>query len=897
MNADGSGQERLTTDAAWDGEPAWSPDGSQIAFSSYRGSVYRIWRMDADGSDQVRLSDQPYSANATWSSAGAIAFDADGNGDGWQELWTMNADGTGEAQRYDPPEADTDAWVGSWSADGRYVAFTRISWIYYGGSWYWTTAYLDAWDSQTGSTVRLSNQGEDFFPEWQTTDVAPPVSSVSALPLQSPSPITVSWSGSDGGPAGLASYDIQARDGAGGAWTDWLLATTVTSSTYSGVGGHTYYFRCRARDWAGNVEIWPANPDASTTVEALAPVTTVEALASYSKGTITVAWGGADPGGSGIESYDVQLRDGAGGAWTDWHLGTGATQADFEGETGHTYSFRSRGADRAGNVEAWPPGEGDTATTFYTWAISGSLRDNRGTPVMGVEVSLAPEPLVVLPSDSEGRYAAYEAAASGSYIATWEKAGYGALPSTVFGGVRDARADMTLPPADNAVQNGGFETGSLEPDWAVQGDEVEVLGGVARHSGAYGVRLGLERPLVSEPLQLSSTDDAGLPQVAVDGSGGVHVVWQDYTGWPLIPEIQYRLRAPDGTWLAVEDVSDDFDVPSLNPQLAVEAGGTAHVVWCGYDAVYYRGRAPDGTWSTSEIIGPRAADMDSLPHLVAGTDGSAHLVWESAGDILYATRPSGGAWTSPLNLSQNAGESRMPRLALDPTGNAYAAWHDNSSGTYDVYCARRSTDGTWSGPENLSNTSGVSAFPQVQADSSGVVHVLWGEGDGTLTTIRHSMRSLDGAWSGPQTIAECPVACGAPQLAVEAGGAAHAAWAVNAGMWTGIAYVPERSGGSLVDTGVGVGRDPLRLGAGHGRDERGRCSPAVGQLLGPNRRAPSFHARGGWHLDRARQPARRAALLRRGPVAGGRCRGRSAHGLARRLGQHGRCVVRRIRAG
>ena len=48
------------------------------------------------------------------------------DGDGWQELWTMNADGTGEEQRYNPPEADTDAWVGSWSADGRSVLFSSV---------------------------------------------------------------------------------------------------------------------------------------------------------------------------------------------------------------------------------------------------------------------------------------------------------------------------------------------------------------------------------------------------------------------------------------------------------------------------------------------------------------------------------------------------------------------------------------------------------------------------------------------------------------------------------------------------------------------------------------------------------------------------------------------------
>ena len=57
MDADGSDQTRLTSNPASDGDPAWSPDGGRIAFTSGRDGNNEIYVMDADGSDQTRLTD------------------------------------------------------------------------------------------------------------------------------------------------------------------------------------------------------------------------------------------------------------------------------------------------------------------------------------------------------------------------------------------------------------------------------------------------------------------------------------------------------------------------------------------------------------------------------------------------------------------------------------------------------------------------------------------------------------------------------------------------------------------------------------------------------------------------------------------------------------------------
>ena len=46
MNPDGSGQTRLTTDLADDSQPAWSPNGQRIAFTSGRDGNFEIYVMN-----------------------------------------------------------------------------------------------------------------------------------------------------------------------------------------------------------------------------------------------------------------------------------------------------------------------------------------------------------------------------------------------------------------------------------------------------------------------------------------------------------------------------------------------------------------------------------------------------------------------------------------------------------------------------------------------------------------------------------------------------------------------------------------------------------------------------------------------------------------------------------
>jgi len=142
----------------------------------------------------------------------------------------------------------------------------------------------------------------------------------------------------------------------------WLLyndmfAATTRALTYTFAADGVYYWFMRSWNASDMSSGWVSR---TITIDSVAPVSAVGSLPGSSRGVFGVSWNGTDAT-SGIASYDVQYRV-DGGAWQPWLTATSLTQAAFVGAKPHSYGFRCRATDRAGNVEAWP-GSADASTT------------------------------------------------------------------------------------------------------------------------------------------------------------------------------------------------------------------------------------------------------------------------------------------------------------------------------------------------------------------------------------------------------------------------------------------------------------------------------------------------------------------------------------------------------
>lgn len=241
-------------------------------------------------------------------------------------------------------------------------------------------------------------------------------------------------------------------------------------------------------------------------------------------------------------------------------------------------------------------------------------------------------------------------------------------------------------------------------------------------------------------------------------------------------------RAQESGWSNPVNVSRSL-IRSWFPDIAVDVTGKVHVVWCETE------RRRDGRedesinyarWDGYHWSEPRdivAPQPDVRRHAIAvGAAGEllmAHnQTFMGRMGLMFTAAPLEQAWLAPAwspPRSVNAfGGTYMPDIAVDPEGMVHLLFDDwgydpelDSIGGFADMFYRRSTDHgrSWSVPVNLSRSVGGSSRGQIKVDRAGGLHATWDEGWDRLSGLGDPDYSIyrysdDGGltWSTPVTV-------------------------------------------------------------------------------------------------------------------------------------------------
>jgi hypothetical protein len=285
----------------------------------------------------------------------------------------------------------------------------------------------------------------------------------------------------------------------------------------------------------------------------------------------------------------------------------------------------------------------------------------------------------------------------------------------------------------------------------------------------------------SAPVDLSAAgQNAGVPQVAVDAGGNAVFTWQRFDGanW----RIQARARSATGTLSAVQTLSKSGQ-DAFGPEVGVDADGNAVFTWQRSDGVnnrvQARARAATGALSVVQNLSDPGADAD-LPEVAVDADGDAVFTWRrfdgANARIQARARSATGTLSAVQNVSDAGQNASQPAVAVDPGGDAVLAWRRFDGANNRVQARARSAAGTLSAVKTLSSSGRDADSPEVAVDTDGDAVFTWTRFDGANERVQARARSTAGTLSAVQNLSDPGRSAFTPQVAVDSGGDAVFTW-------------------------------------------------------------------------------------------------------------------------
>jgi hypothetical protein len=296
------------------------------------------------------------------------------------------------------------------------------------------------------------------------------------------------------------------------------------------------------------------------------------------------------------------------------------------------------------------------------------------------------------------------------------------------------------------------------------------------------------RDAVWGSAQLIETNDGGgafSPQVAVDPAGNALAAWEQRDG--ARSDLWATRLTPATGWGTAELTKTDNTGNVSQLHVAVDPNGNVLAVWVlRYNGtltnIWANRLTPDTGWGTAQRIGTGNTGGAYSPRVAVDSSGNALAVWIQLDGTRYTTHgnrftPATGWGTAQRIGSYTRGGPSSPQVAVDPSGNGLAIWHQTDGGPISIWANRFSTATGWGTAELLTSTAYFAFEPRIAVDPQGNGHAVWYQVDDGRTNIWANRFIPATGWGTAQPIETDNAGSASwPTLAVDSSGSALAVW-------------------------------------------------------------------------------------------------------------------------
>lgn len=274
---------------------------------------------------------------------------------------------------------------------------------------------------------------------------------------------------------------------------------------------------------------------------------------------------------------------------------------------------------------------------------------------------------------------------------------------------------------------------------------IPVLAGQDTPNQDFTLQQGSGTPILwGDATQITALEyGSQKPDIAVDSSGNIHVVWMD--AWPDNQGDDIFYKKFDGTsWstnIRLTPETSPSDPTCRYPRIATDPSGNAHVIWLDsrgteYE-IYYSKLDSAGNIVRDQIpITSNDGQREYFADIASDSNGYLHVVWEhrntttSEYEIHYAKLDnSGNTVLSRVISSDSSASANRPKIAIDADDDLHIVYERNVAGypIVEVYYSKLDDSGNIL-RDRIPITSQdwySSGDPNITVDSDGALHICW----------------------------------------------------------------------------------------------------------------------------------------------------------------------------